>query len=81
MTVWAQLWPNLLANAVWAPPAAAWAWAHWRWSRRHMQILRDHITALHRQNEELLVHHILGGSTAEQEAAGARPVMKGPRPL
>ena len=70
MHVWAELWPNLLANAVWAPPAAVWAWAHRRWSKRHMAILRDHITALHRQNEELLVQHVLG-TVADVEQEGA----------
>lgn len=67
MQVWAELWPNLAANVVWVPFAAVWAWAHRRWSKRHMQYLRDHITALHRQHEELLLKHILGQAEPEQE--------------
>jgi len=70
MTVWAQLWPNLLANIIWVPLAAAWAWAHRRWSKRHIALLRDHITALQRQHEELLINHILGGAENRQEGGG-----------
>lgn len=73
---WAQVWPNLLASALWAPIAVAAGWLyHQRVLKPHFQRLHEHQTGLHRQTEALLVNHVIGGT--KQEAASARPVTKG----
>jgi ribosomal protein S15P/S13E len=51
--VWAQLWPNLAANVLWVPVAAVWAWAHRRWSKKHMAILHERIVELRQHIENL----------------------------
>ena len=63
--VWAQLWPNLAANVLWAPLV----WIHHRVMTRNIRSLREHVTALHRQHEELLLQHVLGPAETKQEGA------------
>lgn len=74
MHVWAELWPNLAANVLWAPLV----WIHHRVMARNIRALREHVTALHRQHEELLVQHLLGGAAdTQQNTADERLTTKG----
>jgi hypothetical protein len=47
MNAWSQIWPNLAANVVWAPLV----WLHHRVMTRRIHSLREHVTALHQQQE------------------------------
>lgn len=72
-STWTVTWPNLLANVLWVPVV----WVHHRIMSRRVRDLRAHVTALHRQHEELLVQHVLGSAADQSSAAVARPAMEG----
>lgn len=64
VSTWAATWPNLLANVLWIPVV----WVHHRVMTRHIRGLREHVAVLHRQQEQLLVKHVIGPADgAEQE--------------
>lgn len=63
-STWTATWPNLLANVLWVPVVVV----HHRLMKRHLRALREHQAVLHRQQERLLVEHVLGPAAgAEQE--------------
>ncbi|MFE2969927.1 hypothetical protein ACFXKC_40920 [Streptomyces sp. NPDC059340] len=63
---WDQTWPNLLANVLWVPAV----WIHHQVMTRHIRALRQHVTALHAQQEQLIVRHVIGAAAGpEQEGA------------
>lgn len=48
MRIWSQVWPNLLANALWVPLAAWWAQSRVRQASRTVEhLLREHRQELH----------------------------------
>lgn len=67
-STWTATWPNLLANVLWIPVV----WIHHKVMTRRIRALRQHVTALHDQHEQLLVRHVLKtGADAEQEGAAS----------
>lgn len=44
--LWAQVYPNLVASAVWAAPGALWARWHFRRLHRGQQSAHDKLDAL-----------------------------------
>lgn len=66
-STWSATWPNLLANVLWVPVVAI----HHKVMTRRIRALRQHVTTLHAQHEQLLVRHVLGGAGIEQE--GGKP--------
>ena len=64
---WLQIWPNLAANVLWVPVVGL----HHLIMSRRVRDLRAHVSALHRQHEQLLVRHVLGPAAgADQEGVG-----------
>ena len=60
VSTWDQTWPNLLANVLWVPVVAV----HHKLMTRRVRALHQHVTALHAQQEQLIVRHVVG---AQQE--------------
>jgi hypothetical protein len=52
MSAWAQIWPNLAANVIWVPLV----WLHHHVMAGRVQALKQHVTVLHEQHEQLIRH-------------------------
>lgn len=50
--VWAQVWPNLITEAMWVPIA----WLYHRWMKRHLAAVHTAVEEL-RELSEKLHHH------------------------